>query len=42
MSAAERSDRQSAEDHATRPDRIEAVTRDLVADMEFHTDKEQK
>lgn len=41
MTAAERSARQSAADHATRPDRIEAVTRDLVADVEFHTDKEQ-
>lgn len=42
MTTVDRSARQSAVDHATRADRIEAVTRDLVADMEFHTDKEQK
>lgn len=42
MTAVERSARQSAVGHATRPDRIEAVTRDLVAGMEFHTDKEHR
>lgn len=38
MTAADRSRRQSAADHAGREARIEAVTRDLAADVEYHGD----
>lgn len=40
MTAADRTRRQSTTDHATRPDRIQAVTRDLIADLDYYQDKE--
>lgn len=40
MTAADRSTRQTLADHTTRPERVEAVTRDLWADVEHYTDKE--
>lgn len=38
MSATARSIRQSTADHAGRESRIEAVTRDLIADVEYYTE----
>lgn len=37
MTAADRSRRQSMADHAGREARIEAVTRDLLADADYYT-----
>lgn len=39
MTAADRTRRQSTTDHTTRPDRIQAVTRDLIADLDYYTDE---
>jgi hypothetical protein len=39
MTATDRSRRQSTTDHAGRPARIEAVTRDLRADVEYCMEK---
>lgn len=40
MTAAARSIRQSTADHAGREARIEAVTRDLLADVEYYSEPE--
>ncbi|HLV43715.1 MAG TPA: hypothetical protein VKY39_02065 [Aggregatilineales bacterium] len=37
MTAADRTRRQSAADRDGRPERIEAVTRDLLADLDYYT-----
>jgi hypothetical protein len=39
MTAADRTRRQSTADHTTRPDRIQAVTRDLLADLDYYQDQ---
>ena len=39
MTAADRTRRQSSADHAGREARIEAVTRDLLADAEYYEEK---
>lgn len=36
MSATDRSHRQRTTDHRGRQDRVEAVTRDLLADIEYY------
>ncbi len=41
MTTADRAARQSTHDNTTRPERVEAVTRDLWADVEHYTDKER-
>lgn len=38
MTATDRSRRQSTTDHTTRPDRIQALTRDLIADLDYYKD----
>lgn len=40
MTAADRTRRQSTTDHNTRPDRIQALTRDLAADVDYYQDRE--
>jgi hypothetical protein len=40
VTATDRARRQSTTDHAGRPARIEAVTRDLLADIEHHKNQE--
>lgn len=42
MTAADRSRRQSTTDHAGRPARIEAVTRDLLADVDYYSTENTK
>jgi len=42
MTAADRTRRQSTADHAGRPARIEAVTRDLLADLDYYTEEEHE
>ena len=36
-----RAERQAAADNTGRPERIEAVTRDLLADCDYYTEKEE-
>lgn len=42
MTATDRTRRQSITDQEGRPARIEAVTRDLRADVEFYTEEERE
>lgn len=42
MTAADRSRRQSTADHAGRPARIEAVTRDLLADVDYYSTERER
>lgn len=42
MTAADRSRRQSTADHDGRPERIEAVTRDLNADIDYYADMREE
>jgi hypothetical protein len=41
MTAADRTRRQHDIDHATRPARVEAVTRDLLADLDYYNDTKE-